>query len=31
MHIGGGASKRGLTLRVAHILELVADRLAAGD
>jgi L-lactate dehydrogenase complex protein LldF len=28
MHIGGGASNRGLDLRVAHVLELVAERLA---
>jgi Fe-S oxidoreductase len=28
MHIGGAARKRGLDLRVAHVLELVAERLA---
>jgi len=28
MHIGGGAAARGLDLRVAHVLELVAERLA---
>jgi L-lactate dehydrogenase complex protein LldF len=28
MHIGGGARNRGRELRVAHVLELVADRLA---
>jgi len=27
MHIGGGARKRGQELRVAHVLELVAERL----
>lgn len=30
MHIGGGARKRGLEVRVAHVLELVAARLS-GD
>ncbi len=28
MHIGGGANNRGLRLRVSHVLELVAERLA---
>ena len=28
MHIGGGAKGRGKTVRVAHVLELVAERLA---
>ena len=28
MHIGGGAARRGRRLRVAHVLELVAERLA---
>ena len=28
MHIGGGARNRGQELRVAHVLELVAERLA---
>ena len=28
MHISSGARSRGLDLRVAHVLELVADRLA---
>ena len=28
MHIGGGARNRGKEVRVAHVLELVADRLA---
>ncbi len=28
MHIGAGAGKRGRDLRVAHVLELVAERLA---
>jgi Fe-S oxidoreductase len=28
MHIGGGARSRGKEVRVAHVLELVADRLA---
>ncbi len=28
MHIGGGASKRGKPVRIAHVLELVAERLA---
>jgi Fe-S oxidoreductase len=29
MHIRAGAARRGLPLRIAHVLELVAERLAA--